>query len=190
MDDLVGTQAPARRLTDLHEALAALEAVVPGLSELRLPAPESIDWQLVEAGLGTALPADYKLLCERYRPFVLGDFLGIGGPTPGHEDRWLRGMREELETVGEWCEETDLTDPLHPYPTPGGLLPWAGSNQGDFFLWTTGPAGPQEWTVTVASRSSAWWHYTGGAVQFLADLVGGVLEPWALPRVRADVTAF
>ncbi|GLW69414.1 hypothetical protein Kpho02_17130 [Kitasatospora phosalacinea] len=58
------------------------------------------------------------------------------------------------------------------------------SNRGDLLLWTTDPAGPREWTVTVASRSSAWWHCTGGAVQFLADLVGGAVEPWALPRVR------
>ncbi|MFJ8443370.1 hypothetical protein [Kitasatospora griseola] len=78
--------------------------------------------------------------------------------------------------------------PMHPYPAPGGLLPWAASSQGDFFLWTTSPAGPEDWTVTVASRNGGWWHYTGGAVQFLADLVSGALEPWALPRVRPEIT--
>lgn len=40
---------------------------------------------------------------------------------------------------------------LRPYPAPGGLLPWAESNE-------------------------------GGAVQFLAELCDGTLEPWALPR--------
>ncbi|MFF4340086.1 SMI1/KNR4 family protein [Kitasatospora sp. NPDC001540] len=187
MDHLVGTQAPERRTTDPAEALGHLERAVPGLAALRFPEPRAIDWQRVEAGLGTALPADYRLLCERYPPFVLGDFLGVGGLSPGNEDAWVQGRYELLETVEEWCAEADLEVPLHAYPVPGGLLPWAVSSQGDFLLWTTDPAEPREWTVTVASRSSAWWHYTGGAVQFLADLVGGAVEPWALPRVRPVV---
>ncbi|MGE7439754.1 SMI1/KNR4 family protein [Kitasatospora sp. NPDC001175] len=190
MDDFAGTQTPVRRLTDPTEAIAALELAVPGLASLRLPAPAVINWPALEAGLGVNLPADYKLLCEIYPPFVIGDFLGVGAPTPGCEDAWVQGTREELETIADWCKEADLTVPLHPYPAPGGLLPWAGSTQGDFFLWTTSPADPREWTVTVASRSSVWWHYTGGAVQFLAELVGGVLEPWALPRLCAEVAAF
>ncbi|WP_145786565.1 SMI1/KNR4 family protein [Kitasatospora atroaurantiaca] len=190
MDDFAGTQSPVRRLTDPEEAIAELERAVPGLTALRLPGPKTVNWRVLEAELGAVLPADYKLLCELYPPFVLSDFLGFGGPMPGLEDIWVRGTREDLETIAEWCEEAGLAVPLHPYPTPGGLLPWAGSTQGDFFLWTTSPAGPQEWTVTVASRSSAWWHYTGGAVQFLADLVSGALEPWALPQVRPEVATW
>ncbi|WP_233289322.1 hypothetical protein [Kitasatospora sp. MBT63] len=111
-------------------------------------------------------------------------------PEPGGESDWVRATREELETVAEWCAEADSAVPLHPFPAPGGLLPWAASPQGDFFLWRTGPASPQEWTVTVGSRSSVRWEYTGGAVQFLADLAGGVLEPWALPPIRAEVVAW
>ncbi|MER5350107.1 SMI1/KNR4 family protein [Kitasatospora sp. NPDC002551] len=189
MDDLVGTQAPARRLTDPAEAVGELERAVPGLAALRLPERRAVDWQVIETELGVALPGDYKLLRDRYPPFVLGDFLGFGGPDPGHERRWALGRIEGLEDVAELCEEADLAVPLHPYPHPGGLLPWAGSNQGDLFLWTTSPAGPDEWTVTVASRSSAWWHYTGGAVQFLADLVSGAVHPWALPRIRPEILA-
>ncbi|MFI5649261.1 SMI1/KNR4 family protein [Kitasatospora sp. NPDC051705] len=190
MDDFAGTQAPVRRMTDPVELVGELERVVPSLAALRRPKPSSISWQVVEAGLGLPLPADFRLLCELYPPFVLGDFLGVGGPDPGGEHAWVQGTRETLETIEEWCEEADLAVPLHIYPAPGGLLPWAGSNQGDFFLWTTSPAGPQDWTVTVASRSSAWWHYTGGAVQFLTDLVSGALEPWALPKIRASAMAW
>ncbi|MGW4651239.1 SMI1/KNR4 family protein [Kitasatospora sp. NPDC004289] len=187
MDDFVGAQAPVRRLTDPAEAVAALESAVPGLVALRLPEPRNVDWPLVEAGLGTALPEDFKLLRELYPTFGLGDFLGFSGPERGHEQRWVEGARGSLEDLEELCSEANIAVPFHPFPAPGGLLPWAGSNRGDLFLWATGPAGPQEWTVTVASRSSAWWHYTGGAVQFLADLVTGTVEPWALPRVSPDV---
>ncbi|MEK2490444.1 SMI1/KNR4 family protein [Kitasatospora purpeofusca] len=190
MEDLAGTQVPVRRLLDPAEAVAALENAVPNLAPLRLREARNVNWPRVEAELGTALPEDFKLLRERYPTFALGDFLGVGGPERGREQSWVQSLRESLEDVEEWCTEADLAVPLHPYPAPGGLLPWAGSNQGDVFLWTTSPVGPQEWTVTVASRSSVWWHYTGGAVQFLADLVTGAVEPWALPEVRPDAAAW
>ncbi|PWI19347.1 SMI1/KNR4 family protein [Streptomyces sp. Act143] len=187
MDDLVGTQAPGCRLTDPAESVAELERALPGLEPHRLPTPASIDWPRLEGVLGTALPADYKLLCELYPAFVLSDFILVSGPAPGAEVTWAEDT-EDLEIVAEWCEDADLAIPMHPYPAAGGLLPWATSNQGDYFLWTTSPDGPQEWMVTVASRNGAWWHYAGGAVQFLADLVSGVLEPWALPPVRPEIT--
>lgn len=185
MDDFAGTQAPGCRLTDPAESVAELERALPGLVAHRRPAPAAVDWPRLESALGTALPADYKLLCELYPPFELSDFLLVGGPAQGAEGAWATA---DLDIVAEWCEDADVAVPLHPYPAPGGLLPWASSSQGDLFLWTTSPAGPQEWTVTVASRSFVWWHYTGGAVQFLADLVSGALEPWALPTVRPEIT--
>ncbi|WP_285740894.1 SMI1/KNR4 family protein [Kitasatospora phosalacinea] len=188
MDDLVGTQAPCRRLTVPNEAVVELERAVPGLASHRLPVPQSFDWSRLEGELGTALPADYKLLCEYYPRFELSDFMCVSRPMPGEEVAWAHGTHETLEIIAEWCEDADLAVPMRPYPAPGGLLPWGGSNQGDFFLWTTDPAGPEGWIVTVASRNGDWWHYTGGAVQFLADLVSGALEPWALPRVRPEIT--
>ncbi|MEU9133016.1 SMI1/KNR4 family protein [Kitasatospora sp. NPDC048540] len=142
MDDSAGTQAPIRRLTDPAEASAALELAVPGLTALRPPTPRAIDWPLLEAELGVALPADYRLLCALHPSFVVGGFLGVGMPEPGGESDWVRATREELETVAEWCAEADSAVPLHPFPAPGGLLPWAASPQGDFFLWRTGPASP------------------------------------------------
>ncbi|MFG2819889.1 SMI1/KNR4 family protein [Kitasatospora sp. NPDC048365] len=189
MDDLVGTQAPRRRLASSDEAVVELERAVPDLASHRRPAPQSVDWRRLEGELGTALPADYKLLCEHYPSFELSGFMRVSRPVPGKEVAWVHSAHEELETIAEWCEDADLDDPMYAYPTPGGLLPWATSNQGDFFLWSTSPAGPASWTVTVASRSGSWWHYSGGAVQFLADLVSGALEPWALPRVRPEITS-
>ncbi|MGW7595894.1 SMI1/KNR4 family protein, partial [Streptomyces rubiginosohelvolus] len=88
MDDLVGTQTPARRLTDPAEAVAELERVLPALAAHRLPAPPGVDWPRLEAALGTPLPADYKLLCDRYPTCVRSDFLHVGGPVPGPEPAW------------------------------------------------------------------------------------------------------
>ncbi|GAA3024725.1 hypothetical protein GCM10020229_40000 [Kitasatospora albolonga] len=186
MDDRIGIQAPHRRMTDPDEAIAELERAVPGFSALRLTVPQTFDWPALEGALGASLPADYKRLCELYPTFVLGDFLSVHYPAAGREQDWPQALQEDLEIVMEWCEDDDPVIPLTPYPAPGGLLPWGSSNQGDFFLWSTNAAGPHEWTVTVASRNGDWWHYTGGLVQFLADLISGALEPWGLPVIRPE----
>ncbi|MQY15013.1 hypothetical protein SRB5_51900 [Streptomyces sp. RB5] len=184
-DDLIGTQTPSRRITDPQEAVAELERAVPGLSELRRPEPAAIGWPVLEDGLGTALPGDFKHLAERYVPFVLGDFLGVGLPDPGEEHELLRGIRADLEGVlQEYGEEIGL----RPHPAPGGLLPWAESNEGDQFLWSTMGSDPHQWLVTIASRNGGWWQYDGGAVQFLAEYCAGTLDPWALPPIDPVAT--
>ncbi|NWF27415.1 SMI1/KNR4 family protein [Streptomyces sp. PKU-EA00015] len=189
MDALIGTQVPHRRLADSASAVAALERVAPELARFRRTAPAGIDWAQVEECLGVGLPSDYKLLAETYPSLVFDDFLCVGFPPPGREKAWAEDP-EDLEILAEWCEDAEMAVPLYPFPAPGGLLPWATSNQGDYFLWTTAEAGPDEWTVTVASRNGGWWHYTGGAIQFLADLISGSLELWELPSVRPSVEAF
>ncbi|MFE9623595.1 SMI1/KNR4 family protein [Streptomyces sp. NPDC006527] len=187
-DDLIGTQAPTRRITDPEVAVAALERAVPGLAGHRRSEPAVVDWAVIEDGLGTALPADYKRLAEWYPTFALGDFLLVALPEPGEEHRLLRGIRYDLEgVVREWWE-AGMSIGLRPHPAPGGLLPWAESDEGDKFLWSTSGDVPEQWLVTVASRNGGWWNYEGGAVQFLAEYCDGTLEPWALPPVRTDVT--
>ncbi|NYI08269.1 SMI1/KNR4 family protein [Allostreptomyces psammosilenae] len=188
MDELIGTQAPRRRITDPAEAVRALERAVPGLAAYRRPEPAVLDWALLEDALGTPLPADYKLLAAHHGAFALGDFLLVGLPEPGAERYLLGGIRDDLEGVLQDWWEADMSIGLRPHPAPGGLLPWAQSNQGDHFLWTTTGDGPEQWLVTVASHNGGWWHYAGGAVQFLAELVEGTLEPWGLPPVRPGVT--
>ncbi|GAA2272320.1 hypothetical protein GCM10010430_67850 [Kitasatospora cystarginea] len=80
--------------------------------------------------MGTVLPTDYRLLCELYPAFALGDFLGVAGSEPGEEQVWTQATWDELEMVAEWSEEADPAVPLRPHPAQGGLLPWASSNPG------------------------------------------------------------
>ncbi|GGT07021.1 hypothetical protein GCM10010271_06780 [Streptomyces kurssanovii] len=185
-DDLMGTQAPQRRITEPREALAALERALPGLAGHRRPEPAVIDWAVLEESLGTALPPDYKHLAERYPTFAVGDFLLVTLPDPGHERDSLRGFHGALHVLADAWVEPGSGPVAH--PAPGGLLPWAESDESDKFMWSTTGRTPQDWTVTVASRSGGWWHYDGGAVQFLAEYCEGTLEPWALPRIDPDVT--
>ncbi|TVL91078.1 SMI1/KNR4 family protein [Streptomyces sp. SAJ15] len=185
-DDLIGTQTPKRRITDPAEALAALELALPGLTALRRPEPAELDWAVVEEGLGSGLPADVRHLAERYRSFAVGDFLLVALPEPGEEHHMLQGVRDTLEVLADAWWEPGLGLSLH--PAPGGLLPWGESNESDKFMWTTTGDSPEDWVVTVASRSGGWWHYGGGMVQFLAEYCGGTLEPWALPPIDPEVT--
>ncbi|MFJ3903536.1 SMI1/KNR4 family protein [Streptomyces sp. NPDC090025] len=184
-DELVSTQTPQRRLTDPEEALALLERAVPGLTELRRPTRAVIDWAGFEDGLGTRLPSDFKCLAEWYPIFDIGGFLLVRLPEPGAEDRILQGTRDTLSVLATAWLEPGLGFQVH--PAPGGLLPWGESCDSDKFMWsTTGPS-PEDWVVTVATRGGAWWHYGGGAVQFLAEYCTGALEPWDLPLIDLEV---
>ncbi|MET8976527.1 SMI1/KNR4 family protein [Streptomyces sp. NPDC004539] len=185
MEHLIGTQHPPHRLTDPAETITVLEAAVPGLLRHRRTAPEPPDWARIEGALGLRLPPDFRLLAELYPTFVLAGFLHVPLPAPAHESRWLDGVDHELEIVRDWWEDGSSIG-LSPHPAPGGLLPWASSYSGDVFLWTT----DEPWRVTVASRNLEWWHYSGGAVQFVAEWVSGGLEPWALPELGAAVQVF
>ncbi|MEU7297180.1 hypothetical protein AB0A76_28950 [Streptomyces exfoliatus] len=86
--DETGVQAPVVRWGDPYEALAALEGAVPGLLALRGGAAGRVDWAVVERGLGTALPGDFKLLAESYPPLLFGDYLSFWTPRPGAEEAW------------------------------------------------------------------------------------------------------
>ena len=110
IDAPIGTQTPMRRITEPEEAIAALERAVPGLAEHRRPEPAVLDWALLEGGLGTALPADYKRLAEWYSTFAVGGSLLVGLPEPGEEHYLLRGIRYDLSDT-PWKKLRAAVDP-------------------------------------------------------------------------------
>jgi hypothetical protein len=85
---------------------------------------------------------------------------------------------------------SDMSIGLRPHPAPRTRWPACPgeSNEGDMLLRTTTGTTPDNWPVTVVSRNGGWWHYAGGAVPFLAELVDGTLEPRGMPPVRPAVT--
>ncbi|MET8568979.1 SMI1/KNR4 family protein [Streptomyces sp. NPDC004783] len=182
----IDAQTPRRRITDPAEALAALERAVPNLVGIRRSVPAALDWDLVEESLGTTLPSDYKHLAEWYPTFAIGDCILVGLPEPGEEHLVHQGVQDMLDVLVDAWLEPGLG--LSAHPAPGGLLPWSESDEGDKFMWSTTGDSPQEWIVTVAGRGGAWWHYEGGAVQFLADLCAQSVEPWGLRLFEPEVT--
>ncbi|OKI47487.1 hypothetical protein [Streptomyces sp. MJM1172] len=186
MDELIGVQRSVRRIVDADEAIAVLECAVPGLAGVRRGEPAVFDWVAAEDVLGSALPADFKRLCEWYPTFVLDDFMSPGLPWPGEMTGWARRTCKEREG---WA-----SDRFHGFcpqeVDAGSLLSWGESMEGDQFLWSSVTEDPEHWLVTVSSRNGVWWHYEGGMVQFLAELCDGTLEPWGLPPVRPEVTGW
>lgn len=75
VEELIGTQRPARRILAPDEAMAVLEHVVPGLVTLRRQRPAVFDWGAIEEEAGRTLPSDFKSLAEWYPAFGLDDFL-------------------------------------------------------------------------------------------------------------------
>ncbi|MFI5672935.1 hypothetical protein [Streptomyces sp. NPDC051704] len=98
------------------------------------------------------------------------------------------GFQSTLDVLVDAWPEPDLG--LQAYPAPGGLLPWSESDESDKFMWSTAGETPQEWFVTVVGRGGAWWHYKGGALQFLAELCDSTPEPWGLRIFDPEVTPY
>jgi hypothetical protein len=85
------------------------------------------DWPAIESSVGLRLPADYKLLAERFprgwfRRFVVVELPG----RAGDDGMRLLGdsLAGELEDMRHWREEGGGSFPYPIFPKPGGLLPW------------------------------------------------------------------
>lgn len=105
-------------------------------------------WGPIEVALGTPLPSDYKDFARLYGSGALFEFIHI--QTPSNAD----GGAEFARWVGQVCRywgDMDKETSTAYWPTPGGLLPFGNSIDGDHFFWvTSGP--PEAWRVAVWDR--------------------------------------
>lgn len=162
------------------------------------PVDAAGDWGRVEAGLERELPADFKALVDRYGRGQFADFISPLHPF-GTPDLLIPMARRLLEQEGPFRDAYPERCPYSFYPEPGGLLPWAGTDNGDRLGWLTAGE-PDSWTV-VAWNPRGWYHsaHEQGAVAFLhgwltgrihTPVFGGPVEPtpWFDPfRERVHV---
>ncbi len=125
-------------------------------------------WRTIEAGLGTALPEDYKSFIEVYGSGRIAGFVWILNPFSKRENinllnqipRQLSALRELAEGFGETC-------PYPLFPAPGGLLPFGITDNGDVLHWLTSGA-PSSWNVVVnESRGAQYESYHFDMATFL-----------------------
>jgi hypothetical protein len=148
--------------------LAELIAVAP---PPRDPVASWGDWGSLERRLGLELPEDFKALIETYGSGSFSDFLVPINPFRGTGLEWADRniLRFDREIRAEFPRE--MPYPIH--PEPGGILPWATTDNGDVLYWLT--AG-DTWPILVRdSRGPETAVYPFGAAEFLLRWLSGKL---------------
>ncbi|MDP9843621.1 hypothetical protein J2853_002832 [Streptosporangium lutulentum] len=138
------------------------------------------DWSAVEATLGLGLPTDFKALIERYG---LGQFLSFITPlTPfGARDLLVQHAQRLLDRERSYREQYPDECPYPFYPEPGGLLEWAGTDNGDSLCWLT-DGEPDSWKVVVWNPRNVYYDAQDvGAVEFLHGWLSGRITTTILP---------
>ena len=146
-------------------------------------------WREVESELGLGLPADFRALVECYG---LGQFLDFITPlTPfGPVNLLFDRARRLLEGERSFRDSHPDKCPYPFYPEPGGLLEWAGSDNGDRLCWLT-EGEPGEWTTVVWNPRG--WYYDAhemSAVSFLLGWMVGDVSTSIFADVREPVPWF
>ena len=104
-------------------------------------------WAAVEDELGLRLPGSYKALVERFGASSWRGFLHVLSPFDDRLDLRRRGGAA-LEADRAVRREFPSHYPLPLFPEPGGLLPWAVSDNGAvLYFITAGP--PAEWPTVI-----------------------------------------
>jgi len=137
-------------------------------------------WAPVEAEIGLVLPTDYKDYVKLYGAGRFLEFLGLYIPRAENPnmrlERMVRVVCEGLTSL------SPLEEPPYPYwPTPGGLLPFGATDNGDELFWLTRGAA-EDWKVVIMDRAFGRFEtFDCGVAEFLAGLIRGEIEPEGFP---------
>jgi hypothetical protein len=150
-----------------------------------------IDWNAVEADLGTSLPSDYKALIEIYGQGTFGNFVSVFQPvTPFLTVELAHQARRSQQILKH---HQDHAREILPF-APGDLQAVAGTDNGDTLYWVKHPnAEPDSWTLTGnGARNTRWPRFPGGLVTFLYEVLSGTLHfpifPAGFPNQRPVFT--
>lgn len=174
---------------------------IMAINETLLPRPvdpreTSVDWTLVQGTMRTPLPDDYKEFVRYYGTGKLDKFLWVMNPVATNPNVNLinrgsvildafREYRVGLSALGEKI-------PFAAFPEPGGLLPWAFSDNGDVCYWRTGSVDPNMWRIVLNDgRQSMWEQFDGSMTEFIEALlsrryVSDILTDDEFPSITAS----
>ncbi|MGW0751645.1 hypothetical protein [Streptomyces sp. NPDC002587] len=142
----------------------------------------TVDWEAVEARIGSALPGDYKRLAELFGHGAFDGYLQLHIPdAPYRSDDIVL----HTQWLGEWAASHDsgLWEPYEVYPVPGGLLEWARSEQADQFFWLTEGPDPDRWPILVKEDiPDSWRRFDGTTAEFVHRLLTDRQHPFSTAR--------
>ena len=163
------------------DALAPLRAVLdPSVEPDSEPLP--VAWEMVEEELGLVLPTDYKQFIAAYGSGEIDRFLLVLSPFAqdpglhlGKQTDLILSIVREFRDLGEYV-------PYPLFPEPEGLLPWAGTRNGDSCYWYTRGEEPEGWRVVVGTRYLEWEEFPCSMTGFLADVLTRRLQVSLFPE--------
>lgn len=174
-------------------SLEKLRALVPPpLKPVAAPDPAQI--RAAELKLGLDLPADFVEIVSSYGDGCWQGFWYLLNPaSPNPILNLLAQAGVEGEHQALWAErsmrESHSAYPHAIWPDPGGILPWALTDNGGRFFWRT--RGPRAtWsTVYYADRSPDYEILTHGCGELLLGILDGTIpifrEEFSLAGGRA-----
>ena len=154
----------------MNTTILDLSKLMPPPAEpLDIPSPD--DWKRCEREL-TKLPNDYKEFIRTYGTGCVDDFLYICNPIAPNESLNIISLAahvlEALEEIA--CESPDHFS-MPRFPTPGGFLPFGGTDNGDNLFWVT-EGEPDQWTVAVMGpRAPECFYHNAGMLDFLVAII-------------------
>ena len=135
-------------------------------------------WEPIEVELGTALPPDYKDLVRVYGSGYYMEFFGIHIPRSPNLN--IRLETQVPAICATFFDRAELPYPL--WPEPKGLVPFGGTDNGDFLFWLPREAS-EDWRVVVWDRGL--WNFEAfdcDVTSFIAGLATGEIIPEAFPK--------
>lgn len=143
---------------------------------------DSNKWNAIEKQMRTKLPSDYKEFINEYGTGSINEFMWI--LTPFDEDEYVN-LITRGDKISKAYIESKIKNPQYfkheVFPNKGGILPWGYTENGDELYWLT-VENSDEWHIIVyESRSSDYYEYSMGMVEFIYKLVSGKIICPAFP---------
>ena len=158
------------------------EHIVRVLAPPAAPKRNLFEREEVSKRLLTPLPEDYFLFVERYCEGTINEFIRILLPASENQYFDLGAQCRELGSVLSEVRAQNPEVPYVGYPAPGGLIPWARSQNGDVFFWKSGDPDPKRWPVVLCDGGMWDWEtHPGPMTACLTDLLKGKVGRTILP---------
>jgi hypothetical protein len=148
-----------------------------------IPVEADGSWHQVEEALGTGIPDDFKGFIEAYGSGTIGHFIWVLNPFSNNPFlNLLEQSQRQLDALRILLRDFGERSPYELYPTPGGLLPVAITDNGDVIHWLT-IDGPADWSIVVnEARGPDYERFECNLTTFLEGLLDRSIRCRAFPH--------